>query len=331
MGWLDKGYGESRKIDVGSMKVLAIILALAAPAAASDLLGPIWHLQGKHIGDGEPLTWNIEYYDEWGRTIVDAAGGHFYHDRCCGGFRTDDPSWIYPAEYWNNVYQLYYIGTTMRYRITLCNTGNRSYENIRVVAIQEYLTTDGSWGEWIGPDAAKDWYLESLRAGECVTLDGSLFIPEGAHGGLDQTHLQVQHWNRGSGKPGPGSVIIDDAQAAVWCPPDEHGVTPTDPTRTAARAGEVTITGGIRGYLRPGGDPATIEVNVVEAGEIDVRIYDQRGRLVRKIRNHASGGRVETMLWDGTDSSGSAVVPGVYQVFVQGPGIQAKEKIAVVR
>src|SRR5437870_2366865 len=82
---------------------LACLAALMAsrPVLASDLLGPIDHLQGKHIGDGEPLTWKIEYLDAWGRTFVDAAGGHFFHDRCCGGFQTNDPSWVYPQQYWS--------------------------------------------------------------------------------------------------------------------------------------------------------------------------------------------------------------------------------------
>lgn len=313
------------------LAALAVAVSISSAAVASDLLGPIWHLQGKHIGDGEPLTWQIEYYDEWGRTVVDQDGGHFYHDRCCGGYRTDDPSWIYPSDYWST-FPLYYIGSTMRYRVTVCNAGKRTYKNLRVVAIQEYLTTDGSWGEWIGPDAAKDWYVEELRAGECVTLQGSLRIPADARGGLDQTHIQVQHWNHGDGRPGPGSVIIDDAQAAVWCPPDEHGVSADETQAGALSPGgpRVTVSGGVRGYVGPG-SAAKIEVFTLRSGEIDVRIFDQRGKLVREVTSYTGGGRTEMIRWDGTDSAGAAVVPGVYQVFVNAPGVQVKDKLAVVR
>lgn len=200
------------------MRLLTALVLAASTASASDLLGPIQHLQGKHVGDGEPITWTIEYLDSWGRTFVDGTGGHFYHDRCCGGFQTADPSWVYPQSIWGQ-YPMYYIGTVMKYRLTVCNTGKRSYKNLRIVAIQEYLTNDRSWGEWIGPDAAKDWYLESLGPNQCATFIGSLAIPWSAEGGLDQTHLQVQHWNKGQGQPGPGSVIIDDTKAAIWCPP----------------------------------------------------------------------------------------------------------------
>src|SRR5207247_1839174 len=116
---------------------------------------------------------------------------------------------------------MYYFGTTMRYRITLTNNSNRSYMNLRVVAIEEYLTNDHSWGEWLTPDAAKDWYVPELRGGASLTFEGSLYLGVGSdtHGGLDQTHLQVQHWNPGGGIPGAGSVIIDDAQADIFCPP----------------------------------------------------------------------------------------------------------------
>jgi hypothetical protein len=200
-------------------RIAALLLLVAPLARASTLLGPIQELQGKHIGDGEPLTWSIEYLDAWGRTFVDGAGGHFYHDRCCGGYLNHDPSWVYPAIYWGQ-YPMYYIGTTMRYRITLHNNSERTYKNLRVVAIQEYLTDDRSWGEWLAPDAARDWFLETLAPRGHAAFEGSLYIPWGdAHGGLDQTHLQVQHWTRGAGRPGPGSVIIDDAKAAIWCPP----------------------------------------------------------------------------------------------------------------
>ena len=297
---------------------------MAGAARASDLLGPIWHLMGNHIGDADPLSWTIEYYDEWGRTVVDASGGHFYHDRCCGGVRTDDPSWVYPERYYGQ-YKMYYIGTTMKYRITLTNTGLRSYENLRVVAIQEYLTNDGTWGEWISPDAAKDWYVAELRPGQTMVFEGDLYIPDGAHGGLDQTHLQVQHWDAGNGQTGPGAVIIDDAQAAIWCPPDTTGAT-------GPRPGGIFVKAGSRGYVQPGsGADALIQVGATDSGQVSLRVYNRQGMVVRELFSYATGEGIVEFTWDGTSSSGAAVTPGVYLVVVDGPGVHAKEKLAVVR
>lgn len=291
--------------------------ALLAPAfgSASDLLGPIQHLQGRHIGDADPITWTIEYYDGWGRTFVDENGGHFYHDRCCGGFRTNDPSWVYAPQYWGQ-YVMYYIGTTMRYRIRLTNNGPRNYSNLRVVAIQEYLTQDGSWGEWLCPGAAKDWYLPSLDAGQTVVLESSMYIPWGeSHGGLDQTHLQVQHWNRGEGQPGAGSVILDDTHAAIWCPP-EAGAPGAQSIVPGAAASPTAV--------------AVIRVTPSSGGTITARIYDRSGTLVRTITTDADG-TATTVSWDGRDQAGAGVAPGAYLVLVDGPGVRLREKVAVVR
>jgi hypothetical protein len=311
-------------------------MTAAAPVRASDLLGPIDQLQGKHIGDGEPLSWKIEYLDAWGRTFVDAAGGHFFHDRCCGGFQTYDPSWIYPQQYYGQ-YPMYYFGTTMRYRITLTNNSNRTYNNLRVVAIQEYLTNDNTWGEWLTPDAAKDWYLPHLGGGESVTFEGTLYLGVGSdtHGGLDQTHLQVQHWNPGGGIPGAGSVIIDDAQANIFCPPAEgapnSGTSGVSGNGAAATvAGTVSVASGARGYLTSGGSAATITVNPVGAGVIAITIVSQRGATVASFARQTSGG-VETFSWNGLDAGGRPVASGVYLVSVTGPGVRASERLAVVR
>lgn len=309
----------------GTLAAALVVAAglVAGAVRASDLLGPIWHLNGKHIGDSEPLTWTIDYYDEWGRTVVDATGGHFYHDRCCGGVVTDDPSWVYPSKYWGQ-YDMYYIGTTMRYRITLTNPGPRSYVNLRVVAIQEYLTVDGTWGEWISPDAARDWYVPELKAGESMVFEGELYIPYGAHGGLDQTHLQVQHFdpNHPTGK---GAVIIDDAQAAIWCPPDLQETN-------GPRPGGIFVRGGDSGYLKPGsGSPARIEVGATDSGQVSVRIYDRRGAMVREMFAYASGEGTVVFTWDGMLASGSPAAPGIYMAVAEGAGVHAKEKLAVIR
>jgi hypothetical protein len=323
------------------MTILALV-AGASMAFASDLLGPIDHLQGKHVGDGEPITWNIEYLDEWGRTFVDAAGGHFYHDRCCGGFRTDDPSWVYPKEIWGQ-YPMYYIGTTMRYRITLTNNSPRSYVNIRVVAIQEYLTDDGTWGEWISPEAAKDWYVRELRGNQTMVFEGSLYIPWGAHGGLDQTHLQVQHWDHGNAKPGPGSVIIDDAHAAIWCPPELSALKDSGGQSSGGQSsggsqspgpsasGSAAISAGERGFVEPGRVPAVVTVTPAGAGNVRVRIVSQKGAVVLDVTKAVTGTTPVVVTWDGSGASGGPADRGIYLVTVAGPGVRTTTRIAVLR
>jgi hypothetical protein len=309
-------------------KIIATILLLSGLASASDLLGPVWNLKGKHVGDGEPLSWTIEYYDAWGRTVTDMTGGHFYHDRCCGGVRTDDPSWVYPKAY-HGTTPMYYCGTTMRYRLTLTNNGTRKYENLRVVAVQEYLNPTGTWGERIGPDAARDWYLKSLKAGESVTFEGTCAIPYEAHGGLDQTHLQVQHWTGGKGKPGPGSVIIDDAKAAIWCPPDQQTLAESASAMNNPLPGSVKVLAGGRGFVEPG-VAARFEVRPAGSGLVSLKVFDRNGTLVREVSRYTGGG-IEVMGWDGVDAGGRQAVSGVYLAVITGPGVQARERVALLR
>jgi len=305
------------------MKLFIALLTAASLSHASHLLGPIEHLQGQHIGDAEPLNWDIEYYDEWGRTVCDETGGHFYHDRCCGGFLDHDPTWIYPEEVWGT-YPMYYIGTTMRYRITLTNNGKRSYRNLRVVAIQEYLSPDHLWGERMGHDAARDWFIQELRGGESVVLEGAFSIPADAQPGLDQTHLQVQHWDQGRGLPGPGSVIIDDVRAAIWCPPDLH-VQALLLASGQARLVRATVDS-------TKGEDVVLAVRPTDSGLANVEIYSSSGSRVRTLDPVAvAANQLYEIHWDGRNDYGQIVASGVYLAKVNAPGIDQVLKVVVVR
>ncbi|MBI4063580.1 MAG: hypothetical protein HY401_04690 [Elusimicrobia bacterium] len=114
---------------------------------ASDLLGPIHFPTGQHKGEGVALNYEIKYLDPWGHTIADAGGLHFCHDRLAPGYCSDAgaPEDQLPSKYWGS-YPLYYSGMTMRYQIILRNNGPRSYRNLRVVAIQEYLDAGAAIG-----------------------------------------------------------------------------------------------------------------------------------------------------------------------------------------
>ncbi len=319
------------------MKSFAVLLLSFAAAAvapcetvASDLLGPIWHLKGKHVGYAETLSWSIEYTGQWGRTVVSAGGAVFHHDLCCGGAVTADPSWIYPEQYWGE-YPMYYLGTDMHYRITVANThSDRTYRHLRLVAIQEYFSPEGEWGEWMGEDAAKDWYIPELKPGEIAVFDGSFHIAPDGRPGLNQTHIQVQHWNNGTGIPGPGSVIVDDVKAALWCPPEAATEVSGPAAAETVSGAAVEIAGGERGYVESG-KALTVEVSSRQAGPVSVAVYDRNGGKVWETSRYAGAGTLEFIVWDGKSLTGSPVPPGVYLVLVEGPGVLAKKKVAVVR
>jgi len=115
-------------------------------------------------------------------------------------------------------------------------------------------------------------------------------------------------------------------------PPPIDPSPPPPPPGEDLEAGTVKIVGGIRGYLDPKrGEQATILVRPTGAGNIRLRIYDQQGVLIREITQATGGGHTEVLHWDGKDTSGSFVAPGVYPIFIEGPGIRARDKLAVMR
>lgn len=198
-------------------------LSISISGRGSDLMGPIGHLQGNHNGDAKNLSYNIVYIDPSGYTVLDKNGVHYYDDLSGEAYAHEEK--FYPERYYG-VYPLYYMDDYMNFEIHLMNIGNRTYKNLRVIAIQEYLNEDGQAGERMGPDCAYDWYIPTLKAGQAVVLKCKFYIPyDVTRAGMDQTHIQVQHWMNASENPGDndecgnGRVIIDDAQAAMWCPP----------------------------------------------------------------------------------------------------------------
>ena len=62
------------------------------------------------------------------------------------------------------------------------------------------------------------------------------------------------------------------------------------------------------------------------AAKVDVRIYDAGGQFVTSLTQSSSGpGRVE-LLWDGRNSQGALVAPGLYLVRIEGSGSGKEEK-----
>lgn len=100
--------------------------------------------------------------------------------------------------------------------------------------------------------------------------------------------------------------------------------------------GSVRIIGGLHGTLSllGGGesvrDRAVIAVRATGAGEVSARLYDRAGRLVREFSGIGSAGRPVIFEWDGRDRAGRDVAPGIYSVLISGPGVKARERIAVV-
>jgi hypothetical protein len=184
------------------------------------VITPVAGTRGKHIGDARPLEIEIVYLNPPGTLTIDETGETYY-------FPVWDFTWHVDREYeeqYYGTYAIYFIGQTLEFEIRIRNTYNRTYRNLKVVAIQEYHLAPGTeYGERMPGDSVDEWFIERLGPGEEVVLRGEHYAGPSTVPGLNQTHVQVFHWSndqgRGGDGEGPGRLFWDDPEAGVYCPP----------------------------------------------------------------------------------------------------------------
>src|SRR3989338_961699 len=151
---------------------------------------------GEHFGEARALEYSIEYLDPRGVTTADENGITFAPFSCCASYSNE----VLPESYFGD-YPLYFSNSAMHFRVVLRNTSRRTFRNLQVEAMQEFLNTGGG-------------------AGEEMILIGAFNIPNVEGSGIDQTHLRISHAseNNFGDQFDKGQVIIDDPQAGLWCP-----------------------------------------------------------------------------------------------------------------
>lgn len=200
--------------------LVVVAMLLAPPASAKEFKG---EQQGKHIGDANSLEYEIVYTEDVGTLVIDENGKTYYFN--WGRIQHVSGS---PDEKYYGTYAVYFIGQYMHYEVHLKNTGQRTYKNLRVIGTQEYHE-DTEKGVDMPGSPTQEWYVEHLGPGDEVVLSGKYYAPYGTASGLDQTHLQISHWNNGGHVPihasmkqsahTLGRTFIDDPEAGVYCPP----------------------------------------------------------------------------------------------------------------
>lgn len=99
----------------------------------------------------------------------------------------------------------------------------------------------------------------------------------------------------------------------------------------AENTGQVTIQGGVKGYVNPKkGDTAKIHFKAAGAGNVEVKIYTVRGQLVWETATLTDGSE-DVITWACTNTDNSIVVSGIYIVYIKGPGIKETKKIAIIK
>jgi DNA-binding beta-propeller fold protein YncE len=97
-------------------------------------------------------------------------------------------------------------------------------------------------------------------------------------------------------------------------------------------ADEVKIQGGEEGYINPDrGDKARVVMNPSSSGTIKIKVYNMMGRLVNEFTQEVVGNTTNIISWDCKNSKDEYVTSGIYIMVIEGCGINAKKKIAIVR
>lgn len=118
-------------------------------------------------------------------------------------------------------------------------------------------------------------------------------------------------------------VAVATTPAAFTILGDDTGVG--DESLAGARA-------SLRCLPNPLSSGAIIEYAVARGGRVRLDVYDVSGRRVASlVDSHASGGAVQTALWDGRDDRGRDLPSGVYFVRLEAGRETALRKVAIVK
>jgi hypothetical protein len=97
-------------------------------------------------------------------------------------------------------------------------------------------------------------------------------------------------------------------------------------------AGQIKVFGGAHGYVNPNlGERASIVVTPSSAGTATVTIVTLRGQRVVTLQQGVTPGGQNEIFWNCHDGNGGVVASGIYLAHIVAPGINVKEKIAVVK
>ena len=79
-------------------------------------------------------------------------------------------------------------------------------------------------------------------------------------------------------------------------------------------------------------NPSTLlRVELIRPGPVSWRIYDVRGALVRTVASGWLGEGFHERRWNGRDDGGKVVSSGVYFNVFRSPGLNAQEKILLLK
>ena len=85
------------------------------------------------------------------------------------------------------------------------------------------------------------------------------------------------------------------------------------------------------GQLQEACDVGKKMVQALKAGHVKLRIYDERGRLVRTLVDGPQSAGPQEVVWNATDDAGKRVASGVYHYVMQSGTTELRRKMVVIK
>jgi len=96
--------------------------------------------------------------------------------------------------------------------------------------------------------------------------------------------------------------------------------------------GEVPLPFAVTGnYPNPFNPATTIAINLEQAGQVHLAVFDVRGRQVRSLMQGALEAGAHEVSWNGRDDAGELVPSGTYLAVLSGAGGEASHKLVLAK
>jgi len=128
-------------------------------------------------------------------------------------------------------------------------------------------------------------------------------------------------WERIDSRLTSGRILASVSLGGIYALGEGPGVTsPEVPA-------EFSLLGT---FPNPFSSATTIDFSVPAAGHTVLRVYDMTGRLLRSVEQEIQSPGRASVVWDGRDTEGSPVPPGIYLLMVDAPGGSIARRVARV-
>lgn len=101
----------------------------------------------------------------------------------------------------------------------------------------------------------------------------------------------------------------------------------SEPTVTPA----IPATLALKAYPNPFNPTLQLELALPEAGPVTVKVYDLRGRLVRRLHAGSEPAGNLTLTWDGSDDAGHRMSSGVYWARVEATSGSLTQRVVMIK